>query len=60
MNPFDFPRNAPCRKDYRADMCPASLDIVRRTVSISLNPNMDEKAVDGVIERMRRGAEEVG
>ncbi|MCS6830558.1 MAG: DegT/DnrJ/EryC1/StrS family aminotransferase [bacterium] len=54
MNPFNHPRNQRLRTDYTPDMCPRTLDILRRTVFLSLHPDWDEKEVTGRIEACRK------
>lgn len=56
MNPFHFDANRECRMDYRKDMCPASLDILARTVSVGLQPEMSDVDVTGLIQRIRDAA----
>jgi dTDP-4-amino-4,6-dideoxygalactose transaminase len=52
LNPFNLPQNADCRKDYSKDMCPQSLDILQRTVSIGLRHDMTEAEIDALISRI--------
>ncbi|MDW8321939.1 MAG: DegT/DnrJ/EryC1/StrS family aminotransferase [Armatimonadota bacterium] len=54
MNPFNHPRNQGLRTDYTPDMCPRTLDILRRTVFLSLHPDWDEKEVTERIEACRK------
>jgi dTDP-4-amino-4,6-dideoxygalactose transaminase len=56
LNPFSLPENAACRKDYRKDMCPRSLDILSRTVSVSLIPVRREEDLDELISRIDAAA----
>ena len=49
LNPFTLPQNAECRMDYRKDMCPQSLDILQRTVSIGLRPDLAEEEINSLI-----------
>lgn len=50
LNPFDLPQNARCRTVYRADMCPASLDILARTVKIALEPGFDRGDINRIVD----------
>ncbi len=53
LNPFDMRANRGCRMKYRRDMCPRSLDILSRTVMISLHPDMRAANVKALIDRIR-------
>jgi len=39
LDPFKLQENAECRKDYRPDMCQRSLDILNRTVMVTVDPD---------------------
>ncbi len=39
LDPFKLKENADCRMHYTPDMCPRSLDILHRTVMLSVDPN---------------------
>lgn len=56
LDPFKLPQNRRCRMNYRKDMCPRSLDILNRTVMISLNPDDGPTQVNSLIRRIRRAA----
>ncbi len=56
LNPFTLPQNAQCRKDYRPDLCPASLDILGRTVSIELRPNLTQQDLESLAARITTAA----
>ena len=43
LNPYRFPENQGLRMDYSKDMCPRTLEILRRTVYINLNPDWTEE-----------------
>ncbi|MER3474069.1 MAG: aminotransferase [Armatimonadota bacterium] len=58
MNPFNHPRNRGLRMDYRRDMCPRTLDILARTVFISLHPDWSEEVVAQRIDRCRQAVKE--
>ena len=53
LNPFELPQNAECRKSYSLDMCPQSLDILSRTVSIDLNPDHTADDIGRLIDRIK-------
>ena len=55
-NALTHPKNKGLRSHYTADMCPRSLDILSRTVYISLNPDWGETKVAERIEACRRAA----
>ncbi|MEZ5277991.1 MAG: DegT/DnrJ/EryC1/StrS family aminotransferase [Opitutaceae bacterium] len=56
LDPFKMEANRGCRTDYHRDMCPVSLDILRRTVM--LGNQHDAKAADlkRTVDRIRRAA----
>jgi hypothetical protein len=49
MNPLNHPKNQYLRIHYHADLCPRSLDLLGRTVFISMNPDWTEQEIDGRI-----------
>jgi len=59
MNPYNFPQNEPCRKDYTKDMCAKSIDLCNRTVMIATHPDRPESETTALIERIRDAAEVV-
>jgi len=58
MNPVHHPRNQGLRTDYTPDMCPRTLDVLSRTVFISLHPDWSDEEVSRRVEACRRGAKE--
>lgn len=58
MNPFNHPRNQGLRAEYTPDMCPRTLDVLARTVFISLHPDWSEDAVTKRIETCRKAVRE--
>ena len=52
LNPFTLPQNAECRKSYSKDMCPRSLDILGRTVSIGLRHDLTDDETAALITRI--------
>lgn len=45
-NPFNHPKNQNLRTNYTRDMLPKTLDILNRTVFVSLNPDWTDAQVD--------------
>lgn len=58
MNPFNHPRNQGLRTEYTPDMCPRTLDILKRTVFLSLHPDWSEEEVSRRIEACRKAVKE--
>lgn len=56
LNPFDLPQNAQCRKEYSHDMCPASLNILCRTVSIGLRPDLTQQDLEMLSTKIKSAA----
>lgn len=56
MNPYNHPKNQGLRTEYSKDMCPRTLDILRRTVYVAANPDWDEAATTQRIEDCRKAA----
>ena len=56
MNPYLMPRNRKLRLKYAPDMCPRTLDILKRTVFVSLNPDWKAAQVRARIEACRKAA----
>ena len=56
LNPFNLPQNANCRMDYSKDMCPNSLDILSRTVSIGIKPNQTDEELEVAITTINAAA----
>lgn len=50
LNPFNLPENQQLRLNYTREMCPKTLDILKRTVFVSLHPDW---AVPEVMERIK-------
>jgi dTDP-4-amino-4,6-dideoxygalactose transaminase len=59
LNPFNLPQNKHLRTDYAKDMCPATLDICRRTVCINLNPDWTDDEIEQRIEACRKAGEQL-
>lgn len=56
MNPYQHPKNRDLRTNYSRDMCPRTLDLLSRTVYLSVNPDWSEAEVAAKIEACRRAA----
>ena len=54
MNPYRMPKNKGLRLNYTKNMCPRTLDILKRTVFISLHPDWKEAQVRTQIEACRK------
>lgn len=54
MDPFKMEANRDIVPDYRADMCPKTLDLLARTVYISVNPDWTEEDLAAKIEAIRK------
>jgi len=58
MNPFNHPRNQHLRTDYSPDMCPHTLDVLARTVFVSINPDWTDEQVSEHIAACRQAVKE--
>lgn len=54
MDPFKMEANRDIVPDYRADMCPKTLDLLARTVYISINPDWTEDELQAKICAVRK------
>ena len=52
MDPFKFEANRDIIPEYTHDMCPKSLDILSRAVSIPVSPDKTEAELDEVIKKL--------
>lgn len=59
VNPFEMPQNKGLRMDYTKDMCPATLDILSRTVFIGMNPDWTREKIDGVTDICRKAVKKL-
>lgn len=50
VNPFNHPKNKGLRHNYTPEMCAKTLDILRRTVYLAVNPDATEEQVQQRIE----------
>jgi dTDP-4-amino-4,6-dideoxygalactose transaminase len=56
MNPFNFAKNKGLRAGYTAEVCPRTLELLRRTFFIGVNPDASEKEIAEIISNCRKGA----
>ena len=56
LNPYLWPENEACRKDYSLDMCAPSLAILSRTVMITARTAWTGADVEALIERIAAAA----
>ena len=54
MNPYRLPQNKGLRLNYTKNMCPRTLDILKRTVFISLHPDWTEARIRARIAACRK------
>lgn len=57
MDPFRMAANRGCRMNYTPDICPASRDILRRTVSVPNHPDRTDIEQNELIRRIRAAGE---
>jgi len=60
MNPFGFAQNQGLRMDYSDEACPRTLELLRRTVFIHVNPDWTAAQVGARIRALRDAARHVG
>ena len=53
MDPFKMEANRDIVPDYRADMCPETLDLLARSVYVSVNPDHGERELQEKIAALR-------
>lgn len=58
MNPLNHPKNQHLRIEYNAELCPRSLDLLSRTVFISINPDWTEEEIAQRIAACRAAVNE--
>lgn len=56
VNPYYMEKNKGLNMDYSEDMCPATLDILARTVFIHINPDWTDEQVNKVVSSCREAA----
>ncbi len=50
MNPFFFPKNVGLRADYSDSVCPRTLEILRRSVNVGVNPEWTDEELKSKID----------
>jgi dTDP-4-amino-4,6-dideoxygalactose transaminase len=55
MNPFNFAKNKGLRANYTADVCPKTLELLRRTFFIGVNPEATKKDIDDIVAKCQKG-----
>ena len=53
MDPFKMEANRDIVPDYRADMCPATLDLLARSVYVGINPDLSEEKMEEKLASLR-------
>ena len=53
MDPFKMEANKDCNHNYSVDMCPKTLDLLSRTVYLSVNPDATDCELDAFIESIK-------
>jgi len=57
LNPYNFPD---VNVEYSPDMCPRTLDILARTVNLSMSPTRSKDESADVVAKIRKAAEQIG
>ena len=56
MNPYEMEANKVCRQEYDKEMCASSLDILNRTIMISMSPKHSRAQTDQLIRNIDAAA----
>jgi dTDP-4-amino-4,6-dideoxygalactose transaminase len=59
MNPFNFPKNKGLRANYTAEVCPKTLELLKRSFFIVINPDATEKDIAEVVTKCQNGAKAI-
>lgn len=59
MNPFFFPKNRGLRADYSDTACPQTLEILRRTVHVPIDPDWTEDQINGMRGSLLAAAKQI-
>lgn len=59
MDPFKMEANRGLVPDYSADMCPVTLDLLKRTAYLSVSPDWSDEEIASLIERFIKVREEL-
>lgn len=60
MNPFYFEKNKGLRMNYTKDMCPKTLDILKRTVYVSINIQWTQEELQSKAKQILAAADRLG
>ncbi|HBN84122.1 MAG TPA: aminotransferase [Clostridiales bacterium] len=60
MNPFYFKQNSGLRSNYTKDMCPVTLDILKRTVYVSINIQWTQEELQTKANQILAAADRLG
>ena len=60
MDPFKMEANLPITPDYSVDMCPVSLDYLKRTVHIPMNPEWTDEELEEKIALVKSALAQLG
>ena len=52
MDPFKFEANKGIVPDYKADMCPRTLNLLSRAVNFPIDPDLTEAELDIIVEKL--------
>jgi dTDP-4-amino-4,6-dideoxygalactose transaminase len=54
MNPFNFPQNQGLRADYSDEVCSRTLDILKKTYLIPIDPDWDSIEIEKISDRIQK------
>lgn len=53
MNPYNMPANKDLNHNYSPDMCPKSLDLLKRTVTYGISPDWTDEEIEATAEKIK-------
>lgn len=53
MNPYNMPANKDLNHNYSPDMCPKSLDLLKRTVTYGISPDWTDEEIETTAEKIK-------
>ncbi len=56
MNPFNFPQNQGLRANYGAEVCPKTLELLKKYAFVAINPDWTEDELKDIIAKLRAAA----
>ncbi len=59
MDPFKMEANRELVPDYHKDMCPKTLDLLKRTAYLSVSPDLNDKEIENIINSFIKVKEEL-